>query len=52
MILITSFFKSFEFELNPIPKTDFLKKKIEYFYHLIHNQRLWADPGKLIQIFF
>ena len=29
MILITSFFKSFEFELNPIPKTDFLKKYFE-----------------------
>ena len=34
MILITSFFKSFDFELNPIPKTDFLKIKI---WHEIFN---------------
>ena len=46
MILITSFFKSFEFELNPIPKTDFLKKYFEiiiwilYPYHIPYWQIL------------
>jgi len=36
MILITSFFKSFEFELNPIPKTDFLKENFEVIISILY----------------
>lgn len=54
MILITSFFKSFKFELNPIPKTDFLKENFEviisilYPYHIPYSQILETSSKHMV----